>query len=66
MDVIFEPYKPLKRVIPRFKAYFKCNIKGLIDLYRIIHRFKATEQNIFGHIFKAISGLLFSIFVVPN
>ena len=32
--------------IPRFKAYFKCNLKGLIDLCRIIDRFKATEQNI--------------------
>ena len=32
--------------IPRLKAYFKCNLKGLIDLCRIIDCFKATEQNI--------------------
>ena len=32
--------------IPRFKAYFKCNLKGLIDLCRIIDCFTATEQNI--------------------
>ena len=31
---------------PHFKAYFKSNLKGLIDLCRIIDRFKATEQNI--------------------
>ena len=41
-----KPYKPLKRGIPRFKAYFKCNLKGLSDLCRIIYRSKATEQNI--------------------
>ena len=52
--------------IPCFKAYFKCNLKGLIDLFSIIDCFKATEQNIFCHIFKAISVLLFYIFVIPN
>ena len=46
IDVTFEPNKLLKRIIPRFKAYFKCNLKGLFNLCRIIDRFKATEQNI--------------------
>ena len=32
--------------IPCFKAYFKCKLKGLINLCRIIDCFKATEQNI--------------------
>ena len=32
--------------IPHFKAYFKCNLKGLINLCRIIDCFTATEQNI--------------------
>ena len=32
--------------ISRFKAYFMCNLKGLINLCCIIDCFKATEQNV--------------------
>ena len=52
--------------IPRFKAYFKCNLKGLINLCRIIDGFTATEQNISLSNFQSNFLAFVSIFVIPN
>ena len=52
--------------IPRFKAYFKCNLKGLINLCRIIDGFTATEQNISLSNFQSNFWAFVSIFVIPN
>ena len=46
LSAIWRPFDLKLWQTPRFKAYFKCNLKGLINLCRIIDRFKATEQNI--------------------